>query len=81
MSERQDKNEDSPQKKNTGKLEEVEKDLIYAFETFRIEVPPKKKPYTKPHLIIYGNIKDMTKSTHMGTMSDHHHGMGGHKTA
>ena len=42
---------------------------------------PKKKFYVKPKLTVYGNIRDMTHATHMGTMSDHHHGMGGHKTA
>jgi hypothetical protein len=42
---------------------------------------PRKKPYSKPVLHVYGDIKDMTNASLMGTMSDHHMARIGHKTA
>jgi hypothetical protein len=42
--------------------------------------PKKKKPYSKPRLIVYGNIRDMTNANTTGSKSDHHHHRIGHKT-
>ena len=41
----------------------------------------KKKPYTPPHLIKYGNIRDMTETTTMGMHRDAHGMRSTHKTA
>lgn len=35
---------------------------------------PKKKPYTPPHLRVYGNIRDMTESSRVRSRkTDHSH--------
>ncbi|HEX8807768.1 MAG TPA: hypothetical protein VF760_02100 [Xanthobacteraceae bacterium] len=42
---------------------------------------PKKKPYSKPVLRIYGNIRDMTETSTMGMHADAHGRRSIHKTA
>lgn len=40
-----------------------------------------KRVYNAPHLIVYGDIRYMTETSHMGMHSDHSHVKGARKTA
>lgn len=46
-----------------------------------IDPTQKKKPYKKPELRVYGDIRGMTESHIRGSMHDSSHGMRAHKTA